>query len=390
MEVPFYKPHLPPYEKVEKEFRDSYERGMLAPSRYTYRLENKLQEYLNVKHVVAFSNCSDAMMCLVGYLGDLTGKKKVIIPGFTFAATWQAVDWNGMEAVVADTDESGLIDVDHVKRLLTKHGQDVAAILAVHMFGHPPDIEFLQELALKYKTYLIFDAAHGMGTLYNGQRLGNSGLAEVFSIGTTKTLAAGEGGILTTNDSQLAEAMRMAAMHGHKQGELDVEVKSLNGRIQEINSIIAYHGLEELDDSINQRIKSAMYYNKHLKNVPRLRLWSRDIDVRPSYKDYTIFLDSPQVPTKELCSFRDRVVEKLAIRQVPTKRYYYPAVPDLFCFKGVECGFDTYPVCRRLSAGCISLPFFTGITEEQQNYVIETLKKVLNEIHPVHTSRPQI
>jgi dTDP-4-amino-4,6-dideoxygalactose transaminase len=396
MKVPFYKPSLPPYELVEADFRDAYERGMLAPSKYTERFVRAVEEHLGVKHAVAFSNCSDAMMCLVGYLKDLTGKSTVIVPTFTFAATWQAVDWNGMNTLLVDVDSHGRLDPVELEKALREHHKDIAAVLAVHMFGCPPDLGALQELTMKYKTHLIFDAAHGFGTLVGGKPLGSSGLAEVFSIGTTKTLAAGEGGVLTTNDDQLAEAMYRAAMHGHKYGELDVELKSLNGRIQEINSIIGYHGLPLLRENIEKRQIAAAFYSDALCG----RVWG-GFDLRPpaveesvvpSYKDYTVFL-SPRDRSaydyyagRKVVDVRDQLVAALESRGVGTKRYYFPDISRLTVIQtgqGLGGKVETYRAfCRgRLLANtCISLPFFTDITREQQGYVLEMIDDAFDDV----------
>ncbi|MHA2065181.1 MAG: DegT/DnrJ/EryC1/StrS family aminotransferase, partial [Candidatus Thorarchaeota archaeon] len=288
MNVPFYKPSLPAYDLVESDFRKAYESGMLAPSVFTDRFKKAVEEHLGVKHAVMFSNCSDAMMCLVGYIGRLTQKKRVIIPNFTFASTWQAVDWNGMTAVLVDTDDRGLMDPQSVESALLRSGP-VACILAVHMFGEPAYVEELQELALQYGTTVIYDSAHGLGSLYKDKPLGGWGMAEVFSIGTTKPLSAGEGGILTTNDDQLAEAMHRAAMHGHKYGELDVEVRSLNGRIQEINSIMGYHALQKLEEETVKRCNAASYYHGRLAHfAPDLTTLLPRPGVRSTYKDFAV------------------------------------------------------------------------------------------------------
>lgn len=392
MQVPFYKPYLPPYDLVEADFRDAYSRGMLAPSVYTDRFTEAVEEYFGVRHAVAFSNCSAGMMCLVGYLKELTGKSSIVVPNFTFAATWQAADWNGMNTILVDVDEQGLIDLNHLEKVLAEHAPDVAAVLAVHMFGRPPDLIVLQEMTMRYKTHLIFDAAHGMGTLVDGKPLGSCGLAEVFSIGATKTLAAGEGGVLTTNDDQLAEAMRRASMHGHKYGGLDVELKSLNGRIQEINSIIGYHGLPLLEDSIRRRQEAAEIYNVAINSYPRkrwyyLRTLSSAANVVPSYKDYTIFVELTTAAGpagRSTFDVREQIVEHLAVRGVNTKRYYYPDLARLSVIQtgqglgGAVLNGDACSTGSKLADGCISLPFFTDITREQQEYVLGALGSALN------------
>lgn len=394
IKVPFYKPPLPPTEEVMGDIRKAYESGMLAPSIYTDRFEREVESYLNVKHAVAFSNCSDAMMCLIGHLKTRSSAKYVIVPGFTFAATWQAVDWNGLTAIIVDTTLEGLINIGSVKQAIHLYGSsNILAIMAVHMFGNPAPVDDLEILSNAYNIPVIYDAAHGFGTIVNGAKLGNNGLAEVFSIGTTKPLAAGEGGVLTTNNSELAEKMRMAAMHGHKAGELDVEMKSLNGRIQEINSIIAYYGLIHLDETMKQRQAAINFYNSYftpygfsgvINNIPmtiRPAIIPRS-GIFPSYKDYTIFITVPQ--SINLFDVRELFVTKLNEKGIPYKRYYYPSIDNLSVFKNSEATYKTtgslssLVKSHELAAGCVSIPFYTSITREEQQIVIDAINDIFS------------
>jgi dTDP-4-amino-4,6-dideoxygalactose transaminase len=390
MKVPFYRPALPPYEKIEPEFRKAYDTGMLAPGEYTMRLKSALQDYLQVKHVIPFSNCSDGMMCLCGYIKSRSNKNQIIIPSFTFAATWQAVDWNGMTSVICDVDENGLLNPKEVANYLSEHSHEVAAILAVHMFGQPAYISELSELALKYNTLLIFDAAHGMGSRLDDKRLGNNGFAEVFSMGITKTLSCGEGGFITTADNQLAEAMEKASMHGHGPGGLDVELKSLNGRIQEINSIIAYHGLTYLDDVITERQHLAGNYRNALEEIAECEPCKSHLVpiiprrfTRSSHKDYACFLkhcNSLDYTKTNGCSERDHLANFLEENGVAVKKYYYPDIANLSVLsRPQDCGGNTIihssSIGNKLADNCLSLPFFNGMTKEQQEHVIGVLSE---------------
>jgi len=366
MTVPFYKPSLPPYELVEKDFREAYQSGMLAPGKFTERFASAAANYLGVKHAIPFSSCSDAMMCLVGYIKDLTGKDKVIIPDFTFASTWQAVDWNGMWSVPVDVDCRGLLDPMRVEKYL-KTIPGIGCIFAVHMFGQPADIEALEELSYKYRVILIFDTAHGFGSLYKGDTLGGNGLAEVFSLGTTKPLSAGEGGLLTCGDDHLANVMTKAAMHGHRLGELDVECKSLNGRIQEINSIMAYHGLTFLEANMRKRQASAALYDEAFKDQDLIVPVPVRGEVRSSYKDYTV-----------CCHNRNSLKRFLDSRGIQTRIYYQPTVRYLMDNKSWWAHSELEPrvwQSKKMADNCLSLPFFTKVTSEQQLEVIDAIKE---------------
>jgi dTDP-4-amino-4,6-dideoxygalactose transaminase len=392
--IPFYKPCLPSWGVVEKDIKDMYNTGMLAPGKFTVRLEELVKEYLNVKHAIAFSNCSDAMMCLAAWTKKISGKNIAIVPGFTFAATWQAIDWNNMKTIVVDSDDEGLIDLLLLEKALQKYSNKIACVFAVHISGNPSHVRELEILSKKYGVFICYDAAHGFCTLLDGKPLGNNGLAEVFSIGTTKPVASGEGGIITTNNDDLAQDMYKAAMHGHKVGELDVELKSLNGRIQEFNSIIAYYGIKDIESNISKRREMAFFYNSKLPIVMsnnkitvklRSQIVPRD-SVCPSYKDYTVFVsvyDEVNSLYLDPIDIRDKLINKLYGIGIHTKRYYYPdivnltdVVTDINVVKDeFNLGNSTY-----LSNGCLSLPFYNAISSEEQKVVIDKLMLCLAEI----------
>lgn len=396
IEVPFYKPNLPDWAVVEDDIKNMYNDGYLAPGKYTDRFEELVKSVFGVKHAVAFSNCSDAMMCVVSWVKRITGKTTVAVPSFTFASTWQAVDWNNMTTAVVDCDEEGLIDIQCLEKLLKETSGSLACIMATHISGNPSHICELKELSEKYGIPVVFDSAHGIGTTIDGKYLGNNGLAEIFSIGTTKPVATGEGGLITTNNDDLANAMRMAAMHGHKFGELDVELKSLNGRIQEFNSILGYYGLLGINESMKERSVLAGFYNSkfpfcvesdRFEVVVRPQVKVRE-SICPSYKDYTLFirvLDKNSGEFVDPFFVREALVCRLENLGVYTKRYYYPDIANLTDVKK-----DTYKNIvmapfynghsEYLSRGCVSIPFYNGLSKESQEYVVSSVISIVNLI----------
>jgi len=375
MLVPFFKPSLPSWEAIEPDLKEMYSSGMLAPGKYGDRFLEKMKQYLNVRYTVGFNNCSSGLMALAGYMKKVTNRNKVIIPNFTFASSWQAGDWNNMDTILVDTDQNGLISIPQVEEILKKQGQEIAYIMAVHMFGNPAPVEDLQRLGIQYQVPIIYDSAHGLGSLYKNKRLGNWGAAEVFSFGTTKPLSAGEGGLLTTNDPLLADAMQRAAQHGHKVGTLDVEVKSLNGRLQEWNSILAYYGVLDLEEQIVKRNELAQEYisllTQHLSNEVRLLI--PDETNRSIWKDFTVVINNIDI---------EKLSKELMSCGIGTKRYYYPSIDNLFVIKNkltdtkIEKPVDLSQ-SHQLAQNCISLPFYTDMTKDEINYVVQELKKCL-------------
>jgi dTDP-4-amino-4,6-dideoxygalactose transaminase len=369
--IPFYKPSLPSYRLVEEDFGAAYRSGMLAPGKYTERLVEAVREHTGVRYVVPFSNCSDGLIALLGPFRGLT----VALPAFTFSATWQAADWNGCSVVAVDIDECGQMDPTDLRRVLTTH--DIDVILPVHMFGNPSHVDAYEKLALDYDCVLLYDCAHGMGAYRNGVSLGGFGHAEVMSIGTTKCLPAGEGGLILTNDIDICRHMELAAIHGHHpptpyDSNLDVLVPSLNGRIQEVNSIIAYHGLSILGDSICRRNEIANIYDSLLEDIAIVKV---DSGNTCSYKDYPIRVG------------KDREEKLGVIRQlhdafgISTKEYYYPAIPDLAQAMNptsiIINSRDGFSRARGLAATAMSLPIYPALTDEEAIYIAAAVRTCL-------------
>lgn len=370
MRIPFLKPSLPPYYLVEKDFKEVYNSGMLSASKFTRRFEERIESIHEVKHAIAISNCSDGLISLLTLYQGGT----IAIPAFTFSATWQALEWNDINVVLVDVDESGLMDPSKLWDATAQY--DIDAILAVHMFGNPSHIKEYEDICSRYGLDLYFDSAHGLGSLYHGKPLGGYGRAEVFSIGTTKCLPCGEGGIITTNDDELAERMRKVIIHGHPlptnyESNLDVEIPSMNGRTQEINSIIAYHGLDVLEENIKKRNRIADQYKEAFpdKFITEVKPGNRS-----SYKDFA------------LITGKDRT-EKLSIMKslydnygISTKEYYYPAICDLTTLNGFKSKVlnpdDDFSQARFLSQTSLAIPIYPALTGEEVSYIITALKEI--------------
>src|SRR5205807_7755486 len=183
---------------VEADLAEILSNGILSKGRHCADLEFGVAEALEVKHTVAVSSCTTGLMLTYQAL-DLRGD--VIVPSFTFMSTVSALRWAGLRPVFADVDlETTNLDPQAIRAVMTRQ---TTAIVAVHNFGNPCDIDGLQEVADGYGLRLIFDAAHAFGSRYKHRPVGRQGDAQVFSLSPTKLVVAGEGGIVTTNDDEI-------------------------------------------------------------------------------------------------------------------------------------------------------------------------------------------
>ena len=365
MQVAIYKPELPAFDEVEPELREMFDSGMLYPGKYTDRLVESMKTYLQVEHIMPVNSCSSGLMILVALLYRL-GRKlspsqgKIIIPGFTFNATLQAVQWGGYTPVCIDVDDNGQLRPDLVREYLRQH-QDVAAVMPVHMWGNACYPEEYDQLHQEFGIPVFFDGAHVLGTNYKGVSLANFGSAVVFSIAATKPLSAGEGGLICTNDRQIFEDSRHVTFHGLF-NSLDTRLPGLNAKTQEFNSIVAFHALKKFDKTRATRAAILDFYREALAGLP-LRVWKAREGVDASYKDCVIFAESRVV--------RDALELHLNVQGVGTKRYFDPAVPDMGYFNGIDAGCEN---SRKLSDQCLTIPLYPALTRGELDYVVSTIR----------------
>ncbi len=204
------RPVLPDFSLLSSDVERILSSGMVTKGKYLVEFEAAIADHLKVKHAVGVSSCTTGLMLTYQALG-LTGD--VIVPSFTFMATVSALVWCGLRPVFIDVNyETTNINPSLLEEKLT---EKTSAIVAVHNFGNSAEISALVHFAQKNHLRLIFDAAHGFGAVYQGVPVGNQGDAQVFSLSPTKLLIAGEGGVVATNNDDLALKVRMGREYGN-------------------------------------------------------------------------------------------------------------------------------------------------------------------------------
>jgi len=363
MQVPIYKPCLPPYSVVEPDIRAMYDSGMLYPGPFTDRLIAQVEKYQGVNHVLPVSSCSIGLIILLSMLPE---GSKVIMPAFTFNATLQALEWNNLIPVVVDVDDDGQMRPDLVEDCLNIF-PETAAVLAVHMWGNACYVKEYEELQKKQDNLdLFFDGAHAFGTSVEGVPVGQYGDGTVFSVAATKPVSAGEGGLIVSQDPGLYEIVRHSVFHG-LYNSLDTQTKGINGKIQEFNSILAYHAIDMFGTTKAARTARMEQYRRELETLP-LRVWQTQKGVDPSYKDCVIFIENTEI--------RGKLELFLNQNGIGTKRYFDPAIPDMGSFNGVVHSCDN---ARVLAATCLTLPLYPALTDEQMEYILSTIWRFYSE-----------
>lgn len=364
MQIPIYKPELPPYDVVEPDIRAMYESGMLYPGPYTDRLTAAVEEFCDVNFCLPVASCSLGLMLM---LSTVPKGSKVIMPAFTFNATLQALEWNDLIPVVVDVDDNGQLRPDLVQAciesdpVMSYSPASISAILAVHMWGNLVDTYKFREIGNTAQIPVFYDGAHVLGS-FDDESV-DPGAATCFSIAATKPVSAGEGGLIVTNDEDVYLTLRDAATHG-LYGSLDTRIKGVNGKIQEFNSILAYHALQRFDKTLARRKQLIEFYRDAFDSLP-VRVWETRQGVDPvAYKDCVVFARS-----KEERNALDAFVQS---KGIGTKRYFEPAIPDMGSFKGIVHSADN---ARRLSDTCLTLPLYPALTDEEIAYIVNCVRE---------------
>lgn len=283
--------------------------------------EQRIAEYLGVKHCVAMCNGTIALEIAIRALG-LSGE--VIVPSWTFIATAHALYWQGITPVFADIDpNTHNLDPDAVRRMITPR---TTGIIGVHLWGRAAPIAELQAIADEYGLKLMLDAAHAFGSTYKGQCIGRFGECEVFSFHATKAFNTMEGGAVTTNDDELAEAMRLMRNFGFK-GYDNVIHPGTNGKMIEVCAAMGLANLDTIDGVFSANRRNHAAYKAELDGVSSVRVLDYAPAERNSHHYVVIEIDERSHAT------RDQIITALHAENVLARKYFWPGCHSMKPYK---------------------------------------------------------
>ncbi|MBI4778551.1 DegT/DnrJ/EryC1/StrS family aminotransferase [Candidatus Desantisbacteria bacterium] len=349
--VSIARPTLPEIKKVQDEFCQIYHSGMVTNSNYVQRFEERVADYLGVKEAVCVSSCTSGLMLVIRAL-ELTGE--VIIPSFTFFASGHALLWNNLKPVFVDCLPS-TYNLNH--NIINEHiTPDTSAIMAVHIFGNPVEIESIQSIANDNNLKVIIDSAHAIGTRYKGRLVGSFGDAEVFCLSPTKVLTAIEGGIITTNDPVLAKRLRIGRDYGNS-GNYDCEFLGLSARMEEFNALIGLKGLEDIEEIVAKRSRLVNVYQENICQIPGISFQQIDAGNASSYKDLGIIINRDDFGLD-----RDQLAYALDIEGIATKKYFHPPLHQQKLYSRYQQ--HPLPATEYVSNNILCLPLYSHMEEK--------------------------
>ena len=351
--IRFHAPALPDLDAFLEDAREIVESGYLSEGRHVRDLEGRVQALTGAAAAVAVSNCSDGLIAALCTL--VPPGTEVIIPGYTYLATWQSIGWAGLIPVVADVDDRGHLDPAAVAAALSSR---TGAIVAVHIAGDPAPMAALARVAGRAGVPLIADAAHAIGARTATGPVGRDGDAEVFSIGATKQVGAGEGGVVTLKSPERADGLRRFARQGHEQGSLDATGGGMNLRLAELTAALANRLIVGLENQLRRRADIHARYAAAWAGLP-LRLSGPGPGERSAHKDQLVWVEEP--------ADRPRLRAHLLEAGVETRPYYDVAVPDLTAFSGIVASADR---SRALAERSLAVPIHARLTDEEVDRIV--------------------
>lgn len=322
--------------------------------------EKKLSQFTQVKHTLSCASGTDALLMALMALNVGPGDE-VLLPAFSFFGTAEVISVLGAKPVFIDIEkESYNLDPKLLKNVPT---QKVKALMTVGLYGQPADMNPICEWAEKKKIPVIEDAAQSFGATYYGKKSGNLSLIGCTSFFPAKPLGCyGDGGALFTNDDELFLMMKQIRVHGDASRYEHVRI-GINGRMDTLQCAIILAKLNRFEWEIQKRDQMAQKYKTALKDcdlvLPKVLPHRTSV-----WAQYTILVEN-----------RDKIRELLAKEGVPTAIHYPKAIPAQPVYKNLY-NLNEYPVSCEIASKALSLPLYADMPESDQDYVIETLKKL--------------
>jgi perosamine synthetase len=368
LKIPIYRPSLDGNEK--KYVNDCLDSSWISSKgKYLPLFEEKFSEFIGVKHATSVCNGTVALHLALVTLGVRKGDE-VIVPSFTYIASVNTIVLTGAKPIFVDSlEDTWQMDPEDLKRKITPKTK---AIIAVHIYGHPCEMDELQKISKENNVFLIEDCAEAFGSLYNNKHTGTFGDMATFSFYGNKTITTGEGGMVVTNDETLHDRTFHLKMHGlAKYREYWHDVIGFNYRMTNICAAIGLAQLEKAEEKILKKRELRNWYEQAFSGTS-IKTHGEAKNVFHSYWMYSILVDNHKT--------REDLRKHLSEQGVETRPTFYPVhTMPMFVNK-----FQSLPVAEHLGWCGINLPSWPGLSEQQIGQIGEIITKYLTrtEVHP--------
>lgn len=361
-------PHLPPLEEFQTYLQDIWESKWLTNNgKYHQALEQALCDYLNVPYISLFSNGTLALLTALQVL-RITGE--VITTPFSFVATTHALWWNNIKPIFVDIEPHTFnLDPDKIEAAITPK---TTAILPVHVYGNPCDVQKIKEIADTYGLKVIYDACHTFGVTVHDVPVLQFGDLSVMSFHATKVYNTFEGGAIVCHDEATKKRIDYLKNFGFA-GETKVVAPGINAKMNEVQAAMGLLQLKYIDQAIEQRRTTAQTYRDLLRHVPGISFLDDLPGVQHCYSYFPILVDSDVYGQD-----RDTLYEELKRHNIFGRRYFYPLISQFPTYSGLESAQPgKMPVAERVTEQVICLPIYPDLSLNEVNKISSMINSMM-------------
>jgi dTDP-4-amino-4,6-dideoxygalactose transaminase len=365
MKKPIYvtKPYLPPLEEFIPYLKKIWDSSILTNGGpFHEQLEAELCEYLGVEHIALFTNGTIALITALQAL-RITGE--VITTPYSFVATTHSLYWNGIKPVFSDVDPDTLnLDPARIEAAITPQ---TTAILPVHCYGQPCDVDAIQKIADNYNLRVIYDAAHAFGVRDEGGSLLRHGDLSVLSFHATKVFNTFEGGAIICPDDKTKIQIDRLKNFGIE-GEVTVVAPGINGKMSEFNAALGLLQLKYFKHALERRKEVDDVYREHLKVVKGIRCLQT---MGGKFSNYAYF---PILVESDYSLSRDELYYLLKGENIHPRRYFYPLISEFPTYRGLSSAHpDNLPIAEDAAQKVLCLPIYPELEISQINTIIQLI-----------------
>jgi dTDP-4-amino-4,6-dideoxygalactose transaminase len=358
-------PYLPPLDEVYHSLEEIWSNKWITNNGpFHQEFEKKLADFLGVKYLSLFNN---GTLALITALQTLRISGEVITTPYSFVATTHALHWNGIKPVFCDIEPHNMnINPEKVISAITPR---TTAILPVHVYGHPCDVETLQKIADTYGLKIIYDAAHAFNVKYKNESVLEYGDLSVLSFHGTKIFTTFEGGAIICHDEKTKRRIDFLKNFGFAD-ETTVVAPGINAKMNEFQAALGLLQLKYIEKVIEERKSLIMLYRNLLKDLTGVRYIIEDENVTYNFAYFPVFIDELKFGKK-----RDDLYDYLKSCNIYGRRYFYPLISHFPSYRGLESAEPgNLPVAEKMTRQVICLPVFPGMTKQNVEYVVEMIK----------------
>ncbi len=360
------QPSLPPFEEMVEYLKDIWDSKWLTNNgKYHKLFEEKLTRFLNVPYVSLFAN---GTLALVSALQTLRITGEVITTPYSFVATTHSLNWNGITPVFADISPHNYnLTPKKIEATITPK---TTAIMPVHVYGNPCNVEEIQRISDMYGLKVIYDAAHAFGVNYKNVSVLNFGDLSVLSFHATKVFNTFEGGAIISHDLTTKKRIDYLKNFGFAD-EVTVVGPGINAKMNEFQAALGVLQLEHIENAILKRRKIDHIYRKGLSHVDGISFIEYPNDVEPNYAYFPIFIKE-NFPVS-----RNKLYDIFRGKGIYVRRYFYPLISQMPTYRGLRSAHkDNLPVAEQTTREVLCLPIYPDLTIPDVYKVIEIINSI--------------